>query len=223
MSAEALVGDRIPKDAAAISDQALVLADETRGFQVTTRLEFTIAAEKLRTVKGFLRDLEAQRTKVTGPMNEALRQVNEWFRGPRDNLERAERTLKNALASFEAAETAKIRAQERAAAEAARRDQEELARRAASAEAKGQAAKAEELKARAAAVVPATPALAPVKAKAMAFTDVWDIQVVDAALVPREYLMVDEAKIKAVVKATKGTVPIPGVQITHRRDVRSGS
>ena len=41
---------------------------------------------------------------------------------------------------------------------------------------------------------------------------VWKARVVDAFLVPREYLMVNEKVLDQVANATKGKVPIPGVQ-----------
>jgi hypothetical protein len=39
----------------------------------------------------------------------------------------------------------------------------------------------------------------------------WEL--VDKSLVPAEYLMVDAAKVTAVVKASKGTIVIPGIRI----------
>lgn len=41
---------------------------------------------------------------------------------------------------------------------------------------------------------------------------VWKARVVDAFLVPREYLMVNEKVLDQVANATKGKVPIPGVE-----------
>lgn len=223
VSADPVALARIPASTGELADQALALYDEHRTMEITTRVQFVSGAERLRDVKGLQKGLEAERVKVTGPMNEALRQVNEWFRGPMANLVKAEKVIKDALAKFEWAETAKIRAEEVKAREAARVEAEELERRARSALQKGNVDKAADLVARAATVVPQMAATAPVKAKAMAFTDVWDVTVTDPQLVPRQYLVVDEAKIKAVVKAMKGDIEIPGVTITHRRDVRSGS
>lgn len=223
MSANAAELARIPASTGELADQALALYDEHREIVVTNRVQFSQGAEVLRNIKGLQKGLEAERVKVTVPMNEALRQINDWFRAPRENLEKAERVVKAALATFEANEMAKVRAEEARIREDARKEQEELQRRAASALAKGNAEKAADLAARAVSVVAEIPATAPVKAKAIAFTDVWDVAVTSPASVPREYLMVDEAKIRAVVKALKGAIEIPGVTIIHRRDVRSGS
>ena len=61
--------------------------------------------------------------------------------------------------------------------------------------------------------------LAPVQIKSMpkekghSYRNEWHGEVVDAAIVPREYLMPDEKKIDKMAKATKGTVQISGVRI----------
>lgn len=41
----------------------------------------------------------------------------------------------------------------------------------------------------------------------------WKAEVIDASLLPREYLMPDETKINAVVRASKGSIQIPGVRV----------
>lgn len=42
---------------------------------------------------------------------------------------------------------------------------------------------------------------------------VYKFEVIDKALVPEEYKLVDTAKVGAVVKASKGTIVIPGIKI----------
>jgi len=49
------------------------------------------------------------------------------------------------------------------------------------------------------------------------FREEWDVVVEDPALVPAEYLIPDEAKIRRVVRAMRGNIKIPGVKITPRR------
>ena len=48
---------------------------------------------------------------------------------------------------------------------------------------------------------------------------VWWVTIVDATLVPREFLMVDEKLIRATVKAKKGKVEIPGVRVFKKASV----
>jgi chromosome segregation ATPase len=51
------------------------------------------------------------------------------------------------------------------------------------------------------------------KAAGVRRVQVWHARVVDAALVPREYLIINESALDKVAKATKGAIRIPGVEI----------
>lgn len=42
---------------------------------------------------------------------------------------------------------------------------------------------------------------------------VWNFSITDPSLIPREYMLVDEKKIAAVVRAMKGDTAIPGVTV----------
>lgn len=55
------------------------------------------------------------------------------------------------------------------------------------------------------------------KVKGISYKDVWDFEVMDATLVPRQFCTPNEQAIRAYIKATKGTMPIEGVKITHRK------
>lgn len=50
----------------------------------------------------------------------------------------------------------------------------------------------------------------------------YDFEIVDGAKVPREYLLIDNVKIRAVVRAMKKETNIPGVRVVerHRTDLR---
>ena len=52
----------------------------------------------------------------------------------------------------------------------------------------------------------------PLKAAGLSFRDDWKFEIVNAALVPAEYLMPDEAKIGKAVREQKETCHIPGVK-----------
>jgi len=52
----------------------------------------------------------------------------------------------------------------------------------------------------------------PVKTVGISTREDWDIELLDINLVPRDYLMFDEAKARKVIRASKGTIQIPGVK-----------
>ena len=106
-----------------------------------------------------------------------------------------------------------------AAAEAARKEREALEMRAAKAADKGQYEKADELQLRAATVEAAPVVMPAPAAKGIALTELWDFEIIDPAALPREYLMPDLQKIRAVVKALKGATAIGGVRAYSRTSV----
>lgn len=62
-----------------------------------------------------------------------------------------------------------------------------------------------------------------VKVAGMARVTTWKARVVDAALVPREYLIVNEAALQKVAAATKGAIQIPGVEMYPDHSLRSAA
>jgi hypothetical protein len=63
--------------------------------------------------------------------------------------------------------------------------------------------------------VPMTPGLS--------MTDTWSYRIVNIGQIPREYMMPDEKKIGAMVRASKGTVVIPGVEVVKGTSVAQRS
>jgi hypothetical protein len=57
----------------------------------------TIAANDLKAVKSLQQLVEDRRTAITKPLNQALKQVNDLFRSPKDFLIQAEKRLKDAI------------------------------------------------------------------------------------------------------------------------------
>ena len=58
------------------------------------------------------------------------------------------------------------------------------------------------------------------KIAGVSFLEVWDFEIIDEKILPREYLTPDLTKIRQVVKATKGTLEIAGVKIFSRKVAR---
>jgi hypothetical protein len=68
----------------------------------------------------------------------------------------------------------------------------------------------------AAPIVPEAP-----RASGLSLTETWKFSIVDASLIPREYLVPDEIKIGRIVRAMKGETKIPGVRIYSEKSVSS--
>ena len=228
-------------------------------YQVTTPAQYAAGAADLQRVKSAQKRLEETRTGITGPMNAALKRVNDFFRAPTERLATIERTIKGQLVRF-ADEQERIRQEEqRKADEAARKERERLEAQAREAERKarekadadrraaeaaaavGRAAEAEKLAARAAAIEEKAAAKVddlatraattvaqvvvrdPPKVAGVSTREVWRFEITDAAQIPREYLVVDEARIRTVVQALKGDARIPGVRVYAERQIAAGA
>lgn len=136
---------------------------------------------------------------------EEQRKAEEAARKERERLERQrlaaeakarekEAELRRQAAEADAAERAKIEAKMRAEAEKA-------------------AAKQAELDARAASVTaPVIHREAP-KVEGLSTRTVYKFRITDPAAIPREYLAIDEGKIRKVVQALKADARIPGVEV----------
>ncbi len=62
-------------------------------------------------------------------------------------------------------------------------------------------------------VAPAPPKTVHTDVGNLGTAKIWKFEVIDPALVPREYMAVDMVKIGQVVRATKGSISIPGIRV----------
>jgi tetratricopeptide (TPR) repeat protein len=223
MSAESVELVNVDQETQALAERAPMLIESAKSFLCNSRDAFLEAAERLRNVKRLHKSLEEKRVSVTGPINEALRTLNAWFRLPLDHLTSAENIYKQKMGEFESAEQQRERAENAKREAEAREQREELERRAAAAAAKGNTEKAQALVQKAAEVIPERADIIPPKAKGMGFGEAWDFTITDASLLPREYLTPDLAKIRLMVKALKNKEhaerQIPGITVTSRAAV----
>lgn len=61
------------------------------------------------------------------------------------------------------------------------------------------------------------------KVEGVSMVDTWEFEIADVNLIPREYLSVDESKIRKVVGALKGQTNIPGVIVRCVAKTRIGA
>lgn len=128
-------------DASSVKERAEAVLQLVRDFAVDSQSSYELAAEELRSIKARAQTLEEQRTSITGPINKALKAINDLFRGPSEFLAEAERELKAKMLCYQQeqlliAAEARRKDEEAAAAERLRLEEEAAARqRAADAEA----------------------------------------------------------------------------------------
>jgi hypothetical protein len=147
-----------------------------------------------------LRDkLETERKSVTGPLWEAKRRIDGWFKPVTDILDESARTLKHKIATFTLEQQ---RERDRLYAEAAR------AHELATAGVPGAHVQMTlALQATSSAVVEPP--------RGTSVREEWRAEIVDARMVPCAYHVIDEARIQAEARATPEHAqphPIPGVR-----------
>ena len=66
-------------------------------YVIDSQTMFELASDDLKQVKALQKEVEEKRTSITGPLNQAVKAVNDLFRAPKDYLDKAESTLKRSL------------------------------------------------------------------------------------------------------------------------------
>lgn len=113
------------------ASSAIVLAGKAQNalasasdFVIDSHTMFELASDDLKQVKALQKEVEETRTSITGPLNQAVKAVNDLFRSPKEYLDRAEATLKRAMVTW-TTEQERLAAIARAEAEAAARAERE--------------------------------------------------------------------------------------------------
>jgi len=145
--------------------------------------------------------IDERRKEITGPMNEALRSANDLFR-----------PALSAYLDVEGVLRQKIHAARQAIARVNQEAMEAAQRALANNDVRG-------------AAIAAAPITAPPTTRGMTYHDAWEYRIIDAAAIPREFLIPNDKAIKAWVEANGDKNVIPGIAVTktERSIVRPGS
>ncbi len=179
----------------AVTEAETVLA-EVRTFVVSNNADLSLAAEVLADIKGKAKRVAEIKETATRPINEALKNIRAWFRPAEDRFAQIESMIKTSISRFH--------------------EGQEIARRA--------ALRQIEASATAPQVQTALTALAVAQVEpvvGLSTRKVWVHEIVDAALVPREYCEPSDALIRAGVSL--GAREIHGVRIYEKTIVSSRS
>jgi len=184
------------------------------------------AVELGKKLNGLKKDLDNERLNQTRPIEAAADEIRDYYKPITGTCETMVKTLKDAILKFdqeerrkadEAARIARLKAEEEA-----RKERERLAKLAEKQIDSGKVEKAEETIAKMENVAPVvTPIIMPQiqKQKGESTRKNWKFEIIDEKQIPREYLLVDETKIRKVVQALKGDTNIPGVRVYSEKSM----
>lgn len=198
------------------------LEKETLGFPNRAKRIIVYDNKTLSTANDFLLSIKQLRKEIADTFNPIIEKAHKAHKEAvnqkkryEEPLKEAEKTIKLQIASY----MDEQRRIQREAEEKARREEEErqkketeILERAKKYEDAGMKEEAEQIKndipLPKPMEIPSTPEL-----EGISISRIWKWRVVDKNLIPREYLIVDSAKITSLVKATKGQIKIPGIEI----------
>ena len=206
--------------------QLVRAANETKtqalALLVRTPREYEQVSEFRKNVKAKFNEIEGYRIYLKEPYIEGGRRVDEFFKPALTSLKEAEDAAKSRLLGYEAEQKRAAAEEHEAAAELQRKADEarqagDLAqfvtlRNQADKIMEKSETKAENIESKAGQIVaPKVEAYIPPVVGQYTKT-VWKARVVDKKALPEEYKIVDHAMLDKSAQATKGQVPIPGVE-----------
>ncbi len=171
--------------------RAVAIRQAAQAFVISSEEEAQKAAGYLTRVHAELQEVEADRLAFSDPLTKLKKAWDAGFKPRKNELEIAKGALSLALGKYRQAE----QAAKAKLLEASNASEETTP---------------EERRALVVAATEDAPKLAGLRESIT-----WEITGIDEALVPREFFSVDVAKIAARIKATEGTVQLPGVSFSR--------
>ena len=210
------------KDVEVMAQEALAVADLYSACVVVTAEDYVESGNRVVKLRGMQRALSEKRLSLTRPLDAAKNGIMDFFAKPAIALENAERREVEAMKDYNR-RVAEVQRQEslrlqHEAEDARIAEAQRLAAESAKALESGQAAEAQRLAQRvgetvAAPVAPVyAPPIAPPKVSGMALRKLWRHRVVDAALLPREYMIPNDTMLAALAVSMKEKASVPGVE-----------
>lgn len=199
------------------------IIDEARGLVIATPADYTRGGELLKAVKGLRAQIAETFQPIISKAHQAHKEaIVQLARAERPLID-AEAVLKTRLVEYSRREQEERRKEEARLREILRKEEEDrqLAE-AVALEAEGRASEAE--------VVISEPTIPPVvilpkmtpKIAGISERGVWKFRIVNAAAIPREYLIPDEHRIGRFVRALRGEARIPGIEVYEETQIAAG-
>ena len=214
-------------EATKANEDAIILHDQAQKIVITSQPDYEIAGTLLQKIKGRYKEIEAKRKEITTPLDKTKKLIMDMFKTPLIKLGEAEVGIKRGMLTFEGEqELIRKRQEERLRLQAIaeeNRKKKALEERAKKAEAEGKAEKAEELREKKEEVKVEAVALAPrtEKPQGISYREQWNFRIIDGTCIPREYLIPNEPMLRKFAIATKGKIPVVGIEFFSEKIVSS--
>jgi hypothetical protein len=198
--------------------KALSVIDQAKALEIINSETYIKAGSFITTIKEMIKEVEDTFTPICEAAFKAHRlavEKRDYYLNP---LKNAQKSIKGLMNSYDLAEEQKRLEEQRKLEEIARRVEEERKlREAIEAEEAGEQEVAEAIMEEAVYVPPVVLPKETPKVKGISFRTIWDFEIVNASLLPRQYLTPDLVKIGGVVRSLKDQANIPGVKVFSKR------
>jgi len=207
-----------------IKAEVATVVEAARSLQITTPVQYTGAADFLKSLKAAQKHVVGHFEKMKAATYAAWKSVTKEESDMLTPLTEAEALVKRGMLTFQAEQEAIRQAEQRrlqaAADEAARKERERLEKEAA--KLKTPELREARLEQAAAVIAPVVTvaAVTPVIA-GQSVRKTWKARVVNAAILPREYTLPNQQALDAFAKATKGAIPLSGVEFYEESTLAS--
>lgn len=215
-----------------INERALTVPEKARAITINSNEDYVQAGEILLVIKDLRKEIDTYFDPIIKKAFDSHKEAVAQKKRAEAPLVEAEGIIKPKIAAYLAEQERIRREEERRLQEIARREEEErrLAEAIKAEEEMKKAGMAREEAAKQAAVILEKPIhVAPVvvpkvvpKVQGVSTSKRWTFRIVNPAIIPREYLMVDEQKIGSVVRAMKEKTNIPGIEVYSEDIVSAG-
>ena len=211
-----------------VETKALSIVDQAKAVKVVTAEDYKSANSLWKSIGDMIKEVDATFAPICDAAHKAWKITVAKRDGFLDPLKEAKTSVKSLMGQYEAAQERIRQEEQRCLAEIARKAEEErllMEAIAAEEEAQRNGATKEEAAQEAAAImaepvyVPpvVVPKAVPKLAGGPIFQTRWDFEVINEALIPRQYLAVDLVKIRQIVTALKSQANIPGIRAFEKR------
>jgi len=206
-----------------VDKKATTALSLAKGISIASTDEYQGATSLLKDIKGIQREIDDTFSPVISAAHIAHQQAISAKKKHSEPLKDAERLLKGKVSGYLINEEKKRRAEEARRQEEARKQaEEEQLARAIEAEEFGENEEAEDIIHEEISVAPVIVEKTVPKVQGISKQMAWKFRVVDAAKLPREYLVPDDKKIGVVVRALKSEARIAGVETWEEPVIRVG-
>lgn len=190
-----------------LSEETLFLQRRAEDLKITDNSTLMTATEMLGQIASKKKQVEERRQFLVKPLNDQVRAINAWIKGISAPLEELDRILRKEVLRYRQ-EQEKIRQEEEA------RLQEKQRRDHKRAEKDGESVSPIPVPTL---IIPSAPKTVSTDFGTVTVRKEWVFEIIDESQISREYLSVDERKIRAAIKA--GIRNIAGVRVFEEEDL----